>query len=102
MRDLSSVRARGPVIQVIMVVLHPGIEVTQGEVTTLRLAELFMLLCVRLELIMLGLTPLARHILLRVHLLDPEVAEGILVIRVPLIILLLVGAVLNVVIWDIL
>ena len=70
MRDLSSERARGLVIQVIMVVLRLGVGVTWAEVITLSPADPFMLLYQRLRLVTLGITLRARCILRRVHLLD--------------------------------
>ena len=70
MRDLSSKRVRGLVIQVIMVVLRLGFGVTWAEVITLSPADRFMLLYQRLRLVTLGITLRARYILRRVHLLD--------------------------------
>ena len=70
MRDLSSERERGLVIQVIMVVLRLGVGVTWAEVITLSLANPFMLPYQRLKLVTLGITLRARCILRRVHLLD--------------------------------
>ena len=49
MRDLSSERARGLIIQVIMVVLRLGVGVTWAEVITLSPADPFMLLYQRLS-----------------------------------------------------
>ena len=56
MRDLSSERERGLVIQVIMVVLRLGVGVTWAEVITLSPADPFMLLYQRLRLVTLGIT----------------------------------------------
>ena len=70
MRDLSSKRARGLVIQVIMVVLRLGVGVTWAEVITLSPADPFMLPYQRLRLVTLGITLRARYILRRVNLLD--------------------------------
>ena len=70
MRDLISERARGLVIQVIMVVLRLGVGVTWAEVITLSPADPFMLLYQHLRLVTLGITLRARCILRRVYLLD--------------------------------
>ena len=70
MRDLSSERARGLVIQLIMVVLRLGVGVTWAEVITLSPADPLMLLYQRLRLVTLGITRRARYVLRRVHLLD--------------------------------
>ena len=70
MRDLSSERARGLVIQVIMVVLRLGVGVTWAEVITLSPADPFVLSYQRLRMVTLGITLRARYILRRVHLLD--------------------------------
>ena len=70
MRDLSSERERGLVIQVIMVVLLLRVGVTWAEVITLSPADPFMLLYQCLRLVTLGITLRAWYILCRVHLLD--------------------------------
>ena len=56
MRDLSSERARGLVIQVIMVVLRLGVRVTWEEVVTLSPADPFMLLYQCPRRVTLGIT----------------------------------------------
>ena len=63
-------RARGLVIQVIMVVLRLGVGVTRAEVITHSPVDPFMLLYQRLTLVTLVITHRARCILWRVHLLD--------------------------------
>ena len=70
MRDLSSERARGLVIQVIMVVLRLGVGVTRAEVITLSLADPFMLLYQLMRLVTSGIVLRAQCILHRVHLLE--------------------------------
>ena len=70
MRDLSSVREREPVVQVILVVLRLGVGVTWAEVITLSPADPFMLLYQCLRLVTLGITLRDQCILRRVHLQD--------------------------------
>ena len=63
-------RARGLVIQVIIVVLHLGVEVTWAKIITLSRADLFMLLYMHVRLVTLGIALRVQYILHRVHHLD--------------------------------